>query len=81
MIKGHNPNTLNKKAKSPYLSGYQILILPGCFGFKISEYSNNALHFNHTQLEKCVLKLVFLNGHQSLRLKTGSLRKCEIFDG
>ena len=43
MIKGHNPNTLNKKAKSPYCSGHEILILPGCFDFKLSENLNNAL--------------------------------------
>ena len=42
MIKGDNPNTLNKKAKSPYKSGHQILILPGRFGFKLSENFNNA---------------------------------------
>ena len=55
MIKGHNPDTLNKKAKLPYKSGHQILILSGCFGFKLSENFNNDLRFNHTQLEQCVL--------------------------
>ena len=59
MIKGDNPNTLNKKAKSPYKSGHQILILPGRFGFKLSENFNNAQRFIHTQLGKCVLKLDF----------------------
>ena len=57
MIKGHNPNTLNKKAKTPYKSGHQIVILPCCFGFKLSENFNNVLRFNHTQQEKCDLKL------------------------
>ena len=42
------------KPKSPYYSGHQILILPGCFGFKLSEEFSNALRFNHTQLEKNV---------------------------
>ena len=54
MIKGHNPNTLNKKAKSPRTSD---LILPGCFGFKLSENFNNALRFNHTQLKKRVVAM------------------------
>ena len=71
MIKGHNPNTLTKNAKS-HESGHQILIIPGCFGFKLSENFNNALRFNHTQLEKYVLKLDLKNGHQSLSMKTGS---------
>ena len=72
MIKGHSPNNLNKKAKSPYKSEHQILILPDCFGFKLSENFNYALHLNYTQLEKCFLKLALENGDQSLSMKTGS---------
>ena len=36
-IKGHNPNFDTKTAKSPYLSGYQIFIMNGSFGFKLSD--------------------------------------------
>ena len=52
VIKGHNPSTLKNKNKITLI----IRTLPGCFGFKLSENFNNALRFNQTKLEKCVLK-------------------------
>ena len=57
LIKGHNPNFDTKTAKSPYLSGYQIFILNGSFGFKLSENFNIALLSKHTQQICFILKL------------------------
>ena len=48
-IKGHNPNFDTKTAKSPYLSGYQIFIMNGSFGFKLSANFNIALLSMQTQ--------------------------------
>ena len=55
-IKGHNPNFNTKTAKSPYKSGYQIFIMNGSFGFKLSENFNIALLSMHTQQIFFVLK-------------------------
>ena len=49
LIKGHNLNFETKAAKSPYYSGYQIFIMYGSFGFKLSENFNIALLSMHTQ--------------------------------
>ena len=49
LIKGHNPNLDTKTAKSPYQSGYQILIMNGSFGFKLSKHFNIALLPMYTQ--------------------------------
>ena len=48
LIKGHNPNFDTKTAKS-HKSGYQIFIMNGSFGFKLSEIFNIALLSMHTQ--------------------------------
>ena len=48
LIKVHNPNFDTKIAKSHY-SGYQIFIMNGSFGFKLSENFNIALLSMHTQ--------------------------------
>ena len=55
-IKGHNRNFDKKTAKSPYESGYQIFIMNGSFGFKLSEKFNIALLYTHTQQIFFVLK-------------------------
>ena len=55
-IKGHNPNFDTKTAKSPYKSGYQIFIINGSLGLKLSEIFNIALLSIHTQKIFFVLK-------------------------
>ena len=55
--KGHNPNCDTKTAKSPYKSGYQILIMDGSFGFELSENLNIALLSKHTQHNVFVFKI------------------------
>ena len=47
LIKGHNPNFDTKTAKSPYKSGYQIFIMNGSFGFKLSENFNMTIFYAH----------------------------------
>ena len=56
LIRGHNPNFDTKTAKSPYLYGYQIFIMNGSFGFKLSENLNIALLYMQTQQMFLVLK-------------------------
>ena len=48
--KGAQPQYFNKKAKSPYKLGHQILIFPGCFGFKLSKNFNKP----HTTGKMCL---------------------------
>ena len=56
LIKGHNLNFDTKTVKSPYFSGYQIFIMNGSFGLKLSENFNIALLSMHTQQIYFVLK-------------------------
>ena len=54
---GTQPQYLKQKSKITLLTRISDLNIALLFWFQLSENLNNALHFNHTLLEKCVLKL------------------------
>ena len=81
LIKGHNPNFVTTKAKSPYQSGYQISLFHAPPRLKLSENVQCCLHSVYTQTGPDVLKLLRIKGHQNLCIKTGSERQFDIFDG
>ena len=77
--KGTQPLYFKQKSEITLLIKTSDLNIAWLFGFKLSENFNNALRFNHAQLEKCVLKLLSLKWPPTLEHENRKLTEMRDF--